>query len=127
MASTTPAATNAQLRRAPAARSALESLVKSGWSVSPSTAADGDARELARSYIFKDFSQAWGFVSRVALWAEKLNHHPTWTNTYNRVDIRLTTHDEGNSLTGLDVKLAEKVEGIAREMGQAPSGSHVIQ
>ncbi len=61
---------------------------------------------------FADFSQAWGFMSRVALLAEAMNHHPEWTNVWNRVTIELTTHDAGG-LTRLDVELATKIDGLA--------------
>lgn len=60
---------------------------------------------------FADFSQAWGFMSRVALLAEALNHHPEWTNVWNRVTIDLTTHDAGG-LTRLDVDLATRISAL---------------
>lgn len=68
---------------------------------------------LKKSFVFKDFSEAFGFMTRVAFLAEKLNHHPTWTNTWNRVDIALSTHDAGNTVTDLDRKLAEAIDKIA--------------
>jgi 4a-hydroxytetrahydrobiopterin dehydratase len=67
---------------------------------------------LQKTFKFKSFSEAWGFMSRVALAAEKLNHHPEWFNVYNRVDITLTTHDCGG-LSELDVKLAKRIDGYA--------------
>jgi len=68
-----------------------------------------------RSVKFKDFNQAWGFMNRVALVAEQMNHHPEWFNVYNRVDITLSTHDAGG-LTKLDVTLAKAIDRMA---GQA--------
>ena len=66
---------------------------------------------IERRFEFKDFSQAWGFMSRVALAAEAANHHPEWSNTYNRVDIRLTTHDAGG-LTDKDIALARTIDTL---------------
>src|SRR6478736_4037387 len=58
--------------------------------------------KLYRSFEFKDFSQAFAFMTRVALEAEKMNHHPLWTNVYNKVDIWLSTHDAGDTVTDKD-------------------------
>ncbi len=66
---------------------------------------------LQRDLKFKDFSEAWGFLSRVALLAEKLDHHPDWSNVYNRVHIELTTHDAGG-LSGNDVALAQAIDKL---------------
>ncbi|MCC6575588.1 MAG: 4a-hydroxytetrahydrobiopterin dehydratase [Planctomycetes bacterium] len=79
-------------------RSALSRLV--GWELR-----DG---ALYRAYKFKDFSTAFAFMTRVAMAAEKMDHHPDWTNVYNNVEIRLSTHDAGG-LTSLDFDLAEKI------------------
>ncbi len=68
--------------------------------------------KLYRKFQFKDFSEAMGFINRVALAAEKMNHHPTLTNTYNTVEIWLTTHDAGNTITDKDKKLSEKISAI---------------
>lgn len=74
-----------------------------GW-----TAIDGrDA--IGKTFKFSDFNQAFGFMSRVAMVAEKMDHHPEWFNVYNRVDVTLTTHDAGG-LTMLDVKLARLMD-----------------
>jgi 4a-hydroxytetrahydrobiopterin dehydratase len=67
---------------------------------------------LKKTFTFKTFNQAWGFMTRVALAAEKLNHHPEWFNVYNRVEITLTTHD-CDGLSELDVKLAKRIDGFA--------------
>ena len=64
-----------------------------------------DEGKLTREFVFKDFSEAFGFMSRVALAAEAANHHPEWFNVYNRVRVQLTTHDTGG-ITQKDVDLA---------------------
>lgn len=74
--------------------------------------ADRDA--VRKTFVFADFGAAWGFMSRVALAAEKADHHPEWTNVYNRVEITLTTHD-ANGLSARDVALAGVIERIAAE------------
>jgi 4a-hydroxytetrahydrobiopterin dehydratase len=61
---------------------------------------------------FKDFVQAWSFMTQVAIQAEKMNHHPEWSNVWNTVEIKLTTHDAGNTITEKDRKLAKIVEDI---------------
>lgn len=71
-----------------------------GWS-------ESDGRDaIWRNFTFKDFNAAFGFMARVALMAEKLDHHPEWFNVYNRVDVTLSTHD-ADGVTDLDVKLAK--------------------
>ena len=67
---------------------------------------------LTRTYKFKDFVAAFAFMSKVALVAERMNHHPTLTNTYNTVHITLTTHDAGNTVTALDRALAEAIDAL---------------
>lgn len=67
---------------------------------------------LTRTFKFKDFSEAFAFITRVALQAEKMNHHPTWTNVYNTVTINLSTHDAGNKVTDLDRKLAHAIDSL---------------
>lgn len=68
--------------------------------------------KLKKSFEFKDFVEAFGFMSQVALIAEKMNHHPDWSNVYNRVDIALQTHDAGNKVTDKDRKLAQAIDKL---------------
>ncbi|GAC31378.1 4a-hydroxytetrahydrobiopterin dehydratase [Paraglaciecola polaris] len=65
--------------------------------------------KLAKDFKFKSFIRAFGWMSQVAIWAEKLNHHPEWFNVYNKVEVKLTTHDAGG-LSELDFKLATKMD-----------------
>ena len=65
---------------------------------------------LKKTFTFKNFSQAFAFMTRVALIAEKMNHHPEWRNVYNTVEISLSTHDAGNIVTEKDKKLAEQID-----------------
>ena len=67
---------------------------------------------LYRKLEFKNFSEAFAFMVRVAIEAERMNHHPEWTNVYNKVDISLSTHDAGDIITDRDVKLAEKINNL---------------
>jgi 4a-hydroxytetrahydrobiopterin dehydratase len=83
----------------------------SGWSI------DAGETALSRSFSFKDFSEAFGFMTRAALVAEKLDHHPEWKNVYKTVDVRLTTHDAGG-LTGLDFDMAAAMDKIAASTGR---------
>ena len=71
-----------------------------------------DRDAIQKSFKFKTFNQAFGFMTRVALAADKMDHHPEWSNVYNRVDIVLTTHSCGG-LSELDVKLARKIDAFA--------------
>ena len=68
---------------------------------------------LKNTFKFKDFTEAFGFMTRVALVAEKMNHHPTWTNTWNAVSIELSTHDAGDVVTDRDRKLADAIDKLA--------------
>jgi len=68
---------------------------------------------LYRKFSFRDFSEAFAFMTRVALEAEKMDHHPTWSNTWNTVEIWLNTHDAGNTVTEKDRKLAAKIDALA--------------
>jgi 4a-hydroxytetrahydrobiopterin dehydratase len=77
-----------------------------GW-----TAADG-REAIVKTFRFADFNQAFGFMTRIALAAEKLDHHPEWFNVYNRVEVTLATHDAGG-LTELDVTLAKAMDEAA--------------
>ena len=75
-----------------------------GWAV--------EHGKLRRTFTFHDFSEAWGFMSRVALAAERAGHHPDWSNSWNRVTIELVTHDEGATVTQKDVSLAEAINRL---------------
>ena len=85
--------------------------VAAGW-----TMEDG-GKALVRSFKFKDFSEAFAFLTRVALHAEKADHHPEFTNVWNRVDFRLTSHDT-DGVTSRDHELAERINRLADEFGQ---------
>jgi 4a-hydroxytetrahydrobiopterin dehydratase len=67
---------------------------------------------IAKKYVFKDFNQAFGFMTRVALTAEKMDHHPEWFNVYKTVEVTLSTHDAGG-VTEKDVALAKAMDGLA--------------
>jgi 4a-hydroxytetrahydrobiopterin dehydratase len=84
-----------------------------GWSL-----AQG-GHTIKKTFAFKDFSSAFGFMARVAVQAEKLDHHPEWFNVYGRVDVTLTTHS-ASGLTHLDEKLARKMEQAATHTGLKP-------
>lgn len=77
-----------------------------GWALE-----DGGAA-ITRKFAFKTFSEAFGFMTRAALAAEKLDHHPEWSNVYNKVEVRLTTHDS-DGVTKLDIELATKMNRFA--------------
>ena len=79
--------------------------VPNGWTL------EEGGKALTRAVTFKDFSEAFGFLSRVALHAEKVDHHPEFTNVWNRVDFRLTSHDAGG-VTDRDVALAEAINRL---------------
>jgi 4a-hydroxytetrahydrobiopterin dehydratase len=70
---------------------------------------------IARTFRFRDFGQAFGFMAQVALAAEKADHHPDWSNSWNRVDIRLSTHSEGG-VTGKDMVLARSIDAVAAQL-----------
>lgn len=65
-----------------------------------------------KTFTFKDFSEAFAFMTRVALIAEKMDHHPTWSNSWNRVEITLNTHSAGNTVTDKDRKLAAEIDRL---------------
>jgi 4a-hydroxytetrahydrobiopterin dehydratase len=82
-----------------------------GWEAAP------DGRDaIRRTYRFRDFNAAFGFMSRAALMAEKLDHHPEWFNVYSRVEVTLATHDAGG-VTALDVRLAAFMDDAAGALG----------
>src|SRR6478735_11887296 len=76
-----------------------------GWTLA------GDA--LAKEFKFGSFREAFSFMTRAAFEAEAMDHHPDWTNVYNRVAIRLNTHDAGNKVTAKDVELAKKIQAVS--------------
>lgn len=94
----------AQKLDAQARETALKGL--SGWSY------DAQRDAISRDFTFKDFSAAFGFMSRVALAAEKMDHHPEWSNVYNKVSVTLSTHDAGG-LTERDITLAKTMDNLA--------------
>ena len=72
-----------------------------------------DKNSLKKTFTFDDFTEAFAFMTKVAITAEKMNHHPTWTNTYNTVSFALSTHDAGNIVTDKDRKLAKEIDRLA--------------
>ena len=84
---------------------ALPVLASSSW------AHDADRDALTKTFKFKNFVRAWGWMTSVAIEAEKMNHHPEWFNVWNRVDIQLTTHDAGG-ISALDFELAAKIDAL---------------
>ncbi len=83
-----------------------------GWNPAP----DRDA--ICKTFVFADFNAAFGWMARVALQAEKINHHPEWSNVYKTVEVTLTTHDAGGVST-LDIDLADFMDKIANRAGGA--------
>ena len=71
---------------------------------------------LVAEFKFEDFVSAFGFMSAVAMHAEKMNHHPEWSNVYNKVSIKLTTHDAGNTVTDKDRKLSQTISTLYNKM-----------
>jgi 4a-hydroxytetrahydrobiopterin dehydratase len=69
---------------------------------------------LKKTFKFKDFTEAFGFMTKVAIVAEKMNHHPTWTNTWNTVSFELSTHDAGDIVTDKDRKLAKAIDQLEK-------------
>jgi 4a-hydroxytetrahydrobiopterin dehydratase len=100
----------AELFSLEARKSALKGL--SGWT----EVAGRDA--IARTFVFRDFSEAFGFMCRAALVAEKNDHHPEWRNVYKTVEVVLATHDAGG-VTALDIALAKAMDAIAAQSGVA--------
>jgi 4a-hydroxytetrahydrobiopterin dehydratase len=95
---------------AEARTSALKGLA--GWAEVPNRDA------IARTFTFKNFNEAFGFMARAALIAEKSDHHPEWRNVYRTVEVVLSTHDAGG-VTALDIDLAKAMNGIATQLGVA--------
>lgn len=83
----------------------LDPLLKAGWAM------DSSRDAITKTFEFKNFVDAFGWMTRVAIWAEKWDHHPEWTNVYKTVTVVLTTHDVGG-LSALDAKLARKMDGL---------------
>jgi 4a-hydroxytetrahydrobiopterin dehydratase len=81
---------------------------------------DAEARAIRRLFVFADFAAAFGFMTHVALLAEKANHHPDWSNSWNKVDIRLTTHSAGG-VTQRDIDLATAIEAVAAQLALGPA------
>jgi len=84
----------------------LDEVLAAGWTM----AADG--KSISRAFKFADFAEAFAFMTAVALAAEKMDHHPDWTNVYNRVEVTLSSHDIGG-LSPRDVKLAKRMNALA--------------
>ena len=84
----------------------LTSLIAAGWRH------DTDRDALVKTFEFRNFIEAFGWMTKAAIWAEKWNHHPEWSNVYKTVEVTLTTHDTGG-LTDRDVKLAAKMDALA--------------
>ena len=95
---------------AEARKAALQEL--RGWAETPGREA------IARTFVFEDFNEAFGFMTRVALVAEKRDHHPEWRNVYKTVEVVLATHDAGG-VTALDIGLAKSMNVIAGQLGVA--------
>ena len=91
------------------AAEALKTLA--GWS-----ALEGERDAIQRTFKFKDFNAAFGFMTRVALLADKVDHHPEWSNVYNRVEVLLTTHD-ADGVTEKDIRMARFIDEAAGAMG----------
>ncbi len=83
----------------------LPPLLENGWSL------DEERDAISKTFKFDDFVEAFGWMTQAAIWAEKWNHHPEWSNIYNTVQIKLTTHDAGG-LSALDAKLARKFDSL---------------
>lgn len=76
---------------------------------------DAGQRAILKTFRFGDFSEAWAFMNRAALLAEKIDHHPEWFNVYNKIEVKLTTHDtgdEGGGVTKLDIQMAKAMESF---------------
>ncbi|MCO4847386.1 MAG: 4a-hydroxytetrahydrobiopterin dehydratase [Yoonia sp.] len=89
-------------------RDLIDPLLANGWAML-------DGRDaIHKTYIFRNFVDAFGFMTQTAMWAEKLNHHPEWSNVYKTVNVTLITHDV-DGLSALDAKLGAKMDALAKE------------
>ena len=88
-----------------ARKTVLQPLLDTGWQMVEGRDA------IQKTFVFADFTDAFGWMTRAAIWAEKWNHHPEWSNVYKTVEVTLTTHDVGG-LSALDAKLARKMDGL---------------
>ena len=89
-------------------RKLIDPLLANGWAMT-------DGRDsIQKTYTFRNFVDAFGFMTQAAIWAEKLNHHPEWSNIYKTVNVTLITHDD-DGLSELDAKLGAKMDAMARE------------
>ena len=95
-----------------AVKAATEAEITAGLATLPGWARVPGRSAITKSWQWADFSQAWGFMSRVALVAEQMNHHPEWSNVWNKVEIMLSTHDAGG-LSARDVALARAIDQLA--------------
>jgi 4a-hydroxytetrahydrobiopterin dehydratase len=89
---------------------------KSALAELPGWSEVGGREAIARTFVFKDFNEAFGFMTRAALVAEKSDHHPEWRNVYKTVEVELSTHDAGG-VTAKDIELARAMNAIARALG----------
>jgi 4a-hydroxytetrahydrobiopterin dehydratase len=96
--------------------------IATGLAALPGWTHDESARAIRRGFVFRDFSEAFGFMTRVALAAEKADHHPEWSNVWNKVEIALTTHSDGG-ITAKDLALAESIDRIAGQCVPPPGAA----
>ena len=89
-----------------ARKTTLEPLLENGWAM------EEERDAISKTFSFDNFVEAFGFMTRAAIWAEKWNHHPEWSNVYKTVNVTLTTHDV-DGLSSLDMKLARKLDTLA--------------
>mmetsp|Transcript_8196 Transcript_8196/g.12157 ORF Transcript_8196/g.12157 Transcript_8196/m.12157 type:complete len:120 (+) Transcript_8196:27-386(+) len=92
---------------------AIEKLESKNWKYIEN---DNNRELIQKTYMFDDFVRAFGFMSKAALEAEKIGHHPEWFNVYNKVEVTLTTHDCSNKLSDNDVKLANALDALQPEL-----------
>lgn len=90
-----------------------------GWRLATQQTADGASAAkqiIEKEYAFKDFHQAWSFMNSLVPFVNETDHHPEWSNVYNRVRVCLTTHDVGNNISIKDIRLAEKMEEASKKL-----------